>query len=139
MKFAVLKTFDNIIDAKLFASKLESEGIQTYFENENLINLDPLLSNALGGIRLKVSESDFLQAQKVLVEYSQVALEGDDGKPIECPKCKSIKIENGVKDFTGFRGIVSFILALTFFIVPLSHKSKYRCKNCGHLFSFKSR
>ena len=132
-------TFDNIIDAKLFASKLESEGIQTYFENENLINLDPLLSNALGGIRLKVSESDFLQAQKVLVEYSQIALEGDDGKPLECPKCKSIKIKNGVKDFTGFRGIVSFILALTFFIVPLSHKSKYRCKNCEHLFSFKSR
>lgn len=129
-----LKTFDNMIDARLFASKLESEEIQTYLENENTITLDPLLSNALGGVRLKVAESDFLVAQKLLLEYSAKPIVDDEGMIIHCPQCGSNKLENGVRDFSGVKGVISFLVALFLFVVPLNSSTSYRCLSCGHLF-----
>jgi DNA-directed RNA polymerase subunit RPC12/RpoP len=137
MKLILLKTFENVIDANLFASKLESENIQTYLENDNTINLDPLLSNALGGVRVKVSESDYLVAHKIMQEYSQGPIINDSGEEIVCPICSSKNIENGIKDFNGFKGIVTFLIALAFFVIPLSGQTKYRCKDCANLFKSK--
>lgn len=134
MKLVLLKTFENIIDARLFASKLESEGVQTYIENEHTITIDPLLSNALGGIRVMVTESDYLIAHKLLTEYSNTAIVDEEGVEMTCPKCGSESIENGIKDFGGFKGAISFVIALIFFVVPLSKYTKYRCRKCTHLF-----
>lgn len=60
-------------EAYLFKGKLESEGIEVFLQNENTINTDPLLSTALGGVKLFVNSEDVLQSKQILdaiPEYS---------------------------------------------------------------------
>jgi len=46
---------------------LESNGISIYMRDEMTVMVDPLLSNAIGGIKMFVAEGDFDQA-KLLTE-----------------------------------------------------------------------
>jgi hypothetical protein len=45
---------------------LEQEGIHYFFENENIVSVNPLASFAYGGIKLKVHNNDFEQVQQIL-------------------------------------------------------------------------
>lgn len=50
---------------------LESNDIPIYARDEMTISIDPLLSNALGGIWLFVPEEDLERAQKLLAEFER--------------------------------------------------------------------
>jgi len=45
---------------------LDQEKIHYFFENENIISIDPLATFAYGGIQLKVHPNDFEQVQEIL-------------------------------------------------------------------------
>ena len=45
---------------------LDQEGIHYFFENEQIVSIDPLASFAYGGIQLKVHPNDFEQVQEIL-------------------------------------------------------------------------
>ncbi|WP_281636805.1 DUF2007 domain-containing protein [Flavobacterium marginilacus] len=45
---------------------LDQEEIHYFFENENIVSIDPLASFAFGGIQLKVHPNDFEQVQEIL-------------------------------------------------------------------------
>lgn len=45
---------------------LDQEEIHYFFENENIVSIDPLASFAYGGIHLKVHPNDFDQVQEIL-------------------------------------------------------------------------
>ena len=45
---------------------LDQEEIHYFFENENIISIDPLASFAYGGIQLKIHPNDFEQVQEIL-------------------------------------------------------------------------
>lgn len=62
MKLITVQTFDNPIDLALLKSKLESEGIKCFVFDEHTVTLQPLLSNGVGGIKLKINEADTDQA-----------------------------------------------------------------------------
>ena len=49
-------------------SLLESEGIECFVRDEFTINVHPFYSNAIGGIKLQVRESDAQRALKILIE-----------------------------------------------------------------------
>ena len=46
----------------------ESEGIKWKTTNKNTVQVDPFLSNAVGGIHIFVQEEDFEYAKKILLE-----------------------------------------------------------------------
>ena len=72
-KFCQIANYQYSSEAYLFKGKLESEGIEVFLQNENTINTDPLLSNALGGVKLFVQSEDVLKARHILdsiPEYS---------------------------------------------------------------------
>ena len=50
----------------LFKSKLESEGIEVFLQNEHSVNTDPVLSNSVGGVILYVYTEDTLRAKHIL-------------------------------------------------------------------------
>ncbi len=58
MKLVTVQTFDNAIDVALLKSKLESEGVICYVFDEYTVTINPLLSNGIGGIKLKINEND---------------------------------------------------------------------------------
>ena len=56
-KFHKIAVYQYVAEAMLFKGKLESEGIEVFLQDENTINTDPLLSNAIGGVKLLVRKT----------------------------------------------------------------------------------
>ena len=61
-----IATFSKPEDAHLLRMHLESAGIQAFIQDENLIQLDWLLSNAVGGVRVQVADEDVETALEFL-------------------------------------------------------------------------
>jgi len=66
MGFVIIKRFDNSIDAHLFRISLEAEGIDCFLFDEEIVSINPLYSNAVGGIKVKVREEDLERTLHVL-------------------------------------------------------------------------
>jgi Putative prokaryotic signal transducing protein len=56
-----ISIFDDMVEAGFAREKLKANGIDSFFENENPIGLNPL-----GGIELKIFEKDREAAEKIL-------------------------------------------------------------------------
>jgi len=52
----------------IIRGRLEGEGIETFVQDELTIQVDPMYSNALGGIKLMVHEEDLSRANEILAE-----------------------------------------------------------------------
>jgi hypothetical protein len=59
-------TFDSLMHAELAHGCLEEEGIRSFITDGEMVNTNWFLSAAVGGIKLQVSRSDFLAAERVL-------------------------------------------------------------------------
>jgi hypothetical protein len=46
--------------------RLEAEGIRAYLQDEHTVTINPLFSNAIGGIKLMVHEAQVARAQELL-------------------------------------------------------------------------
>lgn len=66
MGWVTIKTYNFGIDATMAQHLLENEGIETHLMDELSIQMNPLYSNALGGVKLQVWEEDVEHAIKVL-------------------------------------------------------------------------
>jgi hypothetical protein len=64
--FVLLATFDNYIPAHIALGKLKDEYINCYLQDEYTVTIDPLLSNAIGGIKLMVATSQAERALEIL-------------------------------------------------------------------------
>lgn len=53
-----IATFSKPEEAHLLRMRLGSEGIEAFIQDENLVQMDWLLSNAVGGVRLQVADED---------------------------------------------------------------------------------
>jgi hypothetical protein len=68
MKFVEVRSYDNYIPAHLMLGQLRSEFINCHLLNENSVTIDPFLSNAIGGIKLMVAESQVNRALELINE-----------------------------------------------------------------------
>jgi hypothetical protein len=64
--FQTITTFNFAHEIIVLKSILQNEGIPFFFQNENLISIDPFASIAYGGIHLKVHINDFERVQEIL-------------------------------------------------------------------------
>lgn len=129
-----LATFDDPIMAQLAQSALRSEGVEAYIRDINTIAIDPLFSNAIGGIKLMVDEKDLERAATILRNLeSQSGIENSDDV-IVCPKCNSTDIQIGYKTTEGLGGFLSFLLSLLLLIFPFGFKVVNRCRTCNATF-----
>ncbi len=91
-KFFKIGSFEFTADVQIIKGKLESEGIPVFLRDENTLNSDPLISNAIGGVKLLVYSRDKERALKIYNEIRAYAID-DYGNPIVCPNCKAQKSE----------------------------------------------
>ena len=61
-----IRQFRDLPEALLAKSVLESAGIECFLGDDNLIRMDWLWSNLLGGIKLRVRQEDALVASRLL-------------------------------------------------------------------------
>ena len=120
----VIRTFDNYFSANIMLTKLRDVGVQCFLKDEYTVTIDPLLSNAIGGIKLVVRKEDMLFALQVMRGFD------DDYKnAVQCPKCGSHDIVLVPKS-----GVENFLTALStwlFSAYALSAENVYECTQCG--------
>ncbi len=85
--YITIANFTYASEAQILKGKLQSEGIQVYLSDEHIINIDPLFSNAIGGIKLNVLTVQKEKALAVLKTISTYSV-NDQGKLITCPNCQ---------------------------------------------------
>ena len=126
--FKTIARFQYSTEAQIIKGRLEADGIQVFLSDNFTIDTDPLVSNAIGGVKLKVFAKDAMQAQHILESISKYSLD-DEGNTIHCPNCNGEKIElfSTIKDFKSFFG---FIFGVLFGTLPISAKHKYKCETC---------
>jgi hypothetical protein len=71
-------TFDSLMEAEMARSYLESEGIPCFLADAEMVNTAWYLSGAMGGIKLQVTKSDFLAAERLMHSRPTSALRGLD-------------------------------------------------------------
>ena len=59
MDIIVIKTFDNYFLANISLTKLRDAGVECYLKDEYTVTIDPILTNAIGGIKLVVKKEDY--------------------------------------------------------------------------------
>ena len=108
-------------DVQILKGKLESEGIHVFLRDENTINTDPLISDAIGGVKLQVYESD---KEKAIAIYKQLKsyVADEDGNLIPCKICGKPQLE-----------VIYLRNNLFYKLFPFFEPKKYRCDNCNFL------
>lgn len=71
-ELVTIATYTYSGDCDVTRARLESEGIISYAYNEKTIQVDPLLSAALGGVILKVGKDDAERAMEILNQAAEV-------------------------------------------------------------------
>ena len=67
-RFIEIRSYDNYIYANIVLGKLLDAGINCHLKDEFTITIDPLLSPALGGIKVMVAQSQVDRALELLEE-----------------------------------------------------------------------
>jgi hypothetical protein len=117
-EFYTIGAFEYVADVQVIRAKLESEGIPVFLRDENTLNTDPLISSAIGGVKLQVYTTDKEKAIAIYNKIRSYALD-QEGKPVICPNCKAAKSEV----FYSRRGVL-------YKLFPFLEPKKYRCLNC---------
>ncbi len=120
-EFHTLGTFEFPADVQIIKGKLESEGIPVFLRDETTINSDPLISSAIGGVKLQVYTNDKDRASEIFNEIRNYATD-TDGNLIVCPNCKATKSEV----YYSRKGIF-------YKLFPFFESKKYRCLNCNFI------
>jgi len=133
-QFEWVKTFQYSTEAHICKGRLEAEGIDAVLRDYNTIDSNPLLSQAIGGVKLFVPADDAERAREILASIPDFSLD-DNGGLLKCPNCGASEVEmmTSVKDEKSF---LSFLPTLLFGTLPFV-KYRYRCRNCE--FEFKAR
>lgn len=133
--FATIARYQYSSEAQIIKGRLEAEGIKVFLSDNITIDTDPLVSNAIGGVKLKVLTEDVIKAKHILGLINSYSLD-DDGQRIICPKCSNdhIGVYSSIKDF---KSLFSFVAGFLFGTLPFSTRYHYRCENCYFEFPLK--
>lgn len=117
-----IAVFQYSSEALIIKGKLESENIRVYLADEYTVDTDPLVSNAIGGVKLRVNTSQ-VETAKAIIRNIDASLLKEE---IKCSKC----------------GSINFNLKLTFKnialkLIPINGQFEYKCSDCNSNFKAK--
>ncbi len=125
MKMIQLRAFNNHFSANITLTKLQSRGVECYLKDEHTVIMDPIISNAIGGIKLVVRERDAEEAAKLLTEFDEEYL-----KAVVCPSCGKAEITQIIKPAAG--NYLTAILTWAFASYAIAPNHIYQCGNCKY-------
>lgn len=125
MNFVTIRTFQNNFSAHLILTKLQAEGIHCFLKDEFTVTVDPILSNAIGGIKLIVKKEDEQEAIELLRLFDEAYM-----KSAVCPKCGNNTIELVPKKTT--KNLATILLSWLFGSYAISPENVYQCSVCKY-------
>ena len=121
--YKILAVFEYSTEAHVTKSKLDSEGFDTMLMDEKTIDSDPLMSNAIGGVKLLIHINDFEKAVDI---YNQIRAYQKDknGNDLFCPNSKSNRV------------LIAPIQRKNVFymLFPFFEKTRHICNDCKTVF-----
>lgn len=133
--FITIARYQYSSEAQIVKGRLEADGIEVFLRDNITIDTDPLVSNAIGGVKLKVLAKDERKAKDILQSIKAYSLD-DEGQPIVCPNCNKQRIEL-YSTITSFKSLMSFLIGFTFGTLPFSTRYQYVCEDCKTEFPLK--
>ncbi len=128
-ELVTIRQYRDLSEAIVARSMLESNGIEVYLKDENLVRLDWQVSNFIGGIRLQVDSDDAVTAVDLLSQPVPPTIEmgeGDEFIQPRCPACGSAEIT-----FEGASRAAA-LPSLLLLAVPLPTGGEtWSCSACG--------
>lgn len=125
-----LATYTFIPDAYLVLNKLQENNIECSIADEHIIAVNPLLTSAVGGVKVKIFENDLEIASQILKEMNLDS--GQEGKKLDekwaldfdpydtyCPQCESHQV---------FVHKTSFLESIS----AIFSKTRFYCADCGN-------
>ena len=112
-------------------SRLEYEGIPAWVADDYHINLKWTISMALGGVKVKIIESDLEDALRVLNTDCSEALDEIDFPEIQedelCEKCRSLNLK--LYNWTRKAAALTLLTGLPLFFF----RKRIKCLDCGNI------
>ncbi len=131
MDFLLINTYGNYIDAHIAMGVLEQHGITCWLKDENTVTVNPVLANAVGGIKLMAEAGKAEEAIKILREL------GNQTRVIHaCPRCGSINVEfvTTPRKASNFFGTLIGFLSMG---SALPTDQVWHCFDCGNEYTVK--
>lgn len=123
MEMITLRSFDNYFAAHILLSRLEEAGITCFLKDEHTVTTNPILSNAIGGIKLQVPITA-LDNAKPIIE----ALDTENRNNAICPQCG----HKGL-DYVHKQGPKNFLSAIATYLLggfAMAPQHVYQCPQC---------
>jgi hypothetical protein len=124
MNFILFQSFSNYIDAHILLGRFQDAGLDCWLKDENVVTINPLWTDATGGIKLMVAENQLKEATRLFAQYSAERKEA-----FTCPSCNSGNIEYISSDRKAVNWL-SVVLGFLFFNYAMPIKT-WRCFDCG--------
>ncbi len=124
MEYIPVQSFNNYVEAHIAMGNLQQQNINCWLKDEYTVTIDPLLTNAVGGIKLMVAK---VQAPRAIEILKGVAK--NNKQHYACPHCGSRNIqliEPAPKKINLFTAIISRLLGS-----DTNLKQTWHCLNCG--------
>lgn len=121
-----VRSYDNYIPAHMMLQRLEEEGIRGYLKDEYTVTIDPILSNAIGGIKLMIYEEQVERAMELINRF-----EHEYKQAVACPQCHSSNIHY----ITQPNSVTNWFTALLTWLFgnyAVTLKKVYKCSDCGY-------
>ena len=126
--YVTIRSYDNYINANMTMAMLKEGGIDCYIRDEHTITIDPLLSPALGGMKLMVHENDLKDALSILDHSDQLYLQS-----VACPVCQQKSLQQ-IREIEESRDWWQRLKNILINGQENIQKSYYRCYSCGTKF-----
>jgi hypothetical protein len=122
-----IAAFSKPEEAHLLRTRLEAAGIPAYVQDEHLVQMNWLYSNAIGGVRVQIADDDLEAAREFLaLDSPQVS---PDALDVVCPECGS---HDTAPDELPRRLAFLSILILQF--PAFFPRRRWRCGSCQRTF-----
>ncbi len=130
-EWVTVASYSQPIQAHLARTKLESEGIPCIVGDEHLVRVDWLLSNAVGGVKLKVPSWEEARAREALRPRPHLVVVAEDGEPADgemiCPRCRSYDVYHEIYS----QRMAGIFILLFGFLIPWRNR-RWTCKQCDY-------
>jgi Putative prokaryotic signal transducing protein len=127
-------TFESYYDpmlAHIIRTRLEANGIPCFIADENTIGANPLYSQAIGGVKLKIFERDLERCREILAtegdlhEQDHFEIDNETNTYVVCPYCASTNVIN-----IAAGNDPGFLDSLTILLNPFQAQKNWHCNNC---------
>jgi len=125
MDLVTVKSFDSYFLANIITGRLQSEGIECYLKDEATVTMDPILTNAIGGIKLVVKKENAAAVAKILKRYDEEYLNA-----ATCPQCGAHQFSYIAKP--GVTNFLTAIVTTLFGSYAIAPDYVYQCGKCGY-------